>query len=56
MSEVSLHTPDNDAADWRQLADQVFPADALHTTRQRSFLFQWSKVTEASPKGQIAQR
>jgi len=29
MSEVALHTPETDAVDWRELADQVFPAEAL---------------------------
>jgi hypothetical protein len=29
MSDVSLDTPEKDAVDWRELADQVFPADAL---------------------------
>jgi hypothetical protein len=29
MPEVALYTPETDAADWRELADQVFPAEAL---------------------------
>jgi hypothetical protein len=29
MSETVRHTPENDAVDWRALADQLFPADAL---------------------------
>jgi hypothetical protein len=32
MSEVALYTRETDAADWRELADQVFPAEALRPT------------------------
>jgi hypothetical protein len=32
MSEVALYTPETDAVDWRELADQVFPAEALRPT------------------------
>jgi hypothetical protein len=31
MSEATLYTPENAAIDWRALADEVFPADALRT-------------------------
>jgi hypothetical protein len=31
MSEVAVYAPETDAVDWRELADQVFPADALRT-------------------------
>jgi hypothetical protein len=31
MSEATRFTPENDAVDWRGLADQIFPADALRT-------------------------
>ena len=31
MSEVALSTPETVAVDWRELADKVFPADALLT-------------------------
>jgi hypothetical protein len=31
MSEATRHTDENDTADWRDLADQIFPADALRT-------------------------
>jgi hypothetical protein len=31
MSEATRFTPENDAVDWRDLADQIFPADALRT-------------------------
>jgi hypothetical protein len=29
MSEATGYTPENDAVDWRALADQLFPADLL---------------------------
>lgn len=29
MSEATRYTPENDAIDWRALADELFPADAL---------------------------
>jgi hypothetical protein len=29
MPEVALYTPETDAVDWHELADQVFPADSL---------------------------
>jgi hypothetical protein len=31
MSEATRYTPENDAIDWRALADQLFPAEALRT-------------------------
>ncbi|MBP1819136.1 hypothetical protein J3E61_002699 [Mycobacterium sp. OAE908] len=31
MSDLALHRPETDAVDWRALADQVFPADALRS-------------------------
>ena len=31
MSEATWYTPDNDAIDWRALADQLFPAEVLLT-------------------------
>jgi hypothetical protein len=31
MSEATRFTAENDAVDWRGLADQIFPADALRT-------------------------
>jgi hypothetical protein len=31
MFEVALYTPETAAADWHELADQVFPADVLQT-------------------------
>jgi hypothetical protein len=31
MSDIALYTPETDAVDWRELADQVFPAEALRT-------------------------
>lgn len=31
MSEIALYTPKTDAVDWRELADQAFPAEALWT-------------------------
>jgi hypothetical protein len=31
MSEAMPYTPETDAIDWRALADEVFPADALRT-------------------------
>jgi hypothetical protein len=40
MPEATRHSSENDAIDWRDLADQIFPADALRTTRQRSIRFQ----------------
>jgi hypothetical protein len=33
MSEATLYTPENGAIDWRALADEVFPADALRTAQ-----------------------
>jgi hypothetical protein len=48
MSEVVLHTPDKNAVDWNELADQVFPAEALRTTRQRTIQWQWSKMDSDS--------
>ena len=32
MSEATRYIPENDAIDWRALADQLFPAEALRTT------------------------
>jgi hypothetical protein len=29
MFEATGYTPENDAVDWRELADQIFPAEAL---------------------------
>jgi hypothetical protein len=29
MAEVALYTPKTAAVDWRELADEVFPADVL---------------------------
>jgi hypothetical protein len=31
MFEATGYTPENDAVDWRGLADQIFPVDALPT-------------------------
>ena len=31
MFDVAVYTIENDAVDWRELADRVFPADALRT-------------------------
>ena len=31
MSEATRYAPENDAVDWLDLADQLFPADALRT-------------------------
>jgi hypothetical protein len=31
MFDVAVYATENDAVDWRELADQVFPADALLT-------------------------
>jgi len=31
MSEATRYIPDNDAVDWRHLADQIFPVEALRT-------------------------
>ena len=31
MFEATRYTPENDAIDWRALADELFPADALRT-------------------------
>ena len=31
MFEAARYTTENDAVDWRGLADQIFPADALRT-------------------------
>jgi hypothetical protein len=31
MSEATRYTPENDAIDWRALADELFPAEALRT-------------------------
>jgi hypothetical protein len=31
MSEATRYNLENDAVDWRDLADQIFPADALRT-------------------------
>jgi hypothetical protein len=44
MFEVALHSPQTDTVDWRELADEVFPADALRTTRQRTIQFQWAQM------------
>lgn len=38
MSEETRHTSENDAVDWRGLADQIFPADALRTAPAAIFL------------------
>jgi hypothetical protein len=40
MSETTLHATEKDAVDWRALADQVFPAEALRTIRQRTIGWQ----------------
>ena len=32
MPEAELHTPARIAVDWRELADQVFPIEALQMT------------------------
>jgi hypothetical protein len=29
MSEATRYAPENDAVDWRALADQLFPVEAL---------------------------
>jgi hypothetical protein len=29
MSEATRYAPENDAVDWRALADELFPADVL---------------------------
>ncbi len=31
MSEATRYAPENDAVDWRALADQLFPVEALRT-------------------------
>jgi hypothetical protein len=31
MFEVALYSPETAAADWHELADQVFPTDVLQT-------------------------
>jgi hypothetical protein len=31
MSEATRYTPENDAIDWRDLADKIFPVEALRT-------------------------
>jgi hypothetical protein len=31
MFEATRYTPENDAVDWRALADELFPAEALRT-------------------------
>jgi hypothetical protein len=31
MFDVALYTPETDAVDWRELADEVFPAEALRS-------------------------
>jgi hypothetical protein len=31
MSEATRYTPETDAVDWRALADQLFPVEALRT-------------------------
>jgi hypothetical protein len=31
MFDVAVYTIETDHVDWRELADRVFPADALHT-------------------------
>jgi hypothetical protein len=31
MSKATGYTPENDAVDWRDLADQLFPLEALRT-------------------------
>ena len=45
MFDAAHYTTENNAVDWRELADQVFPADALRTTRQRTILWQWAEPT-----------
>ena len=32
MFDATRYTPDNDAVDWRALADEFFPAEALLTS------------------------
>jgi hypothetical protein len=48
MFEIAPATSDNDGVDWRALADRVFPADALRTTRQRTIQWQWSNAAAAT--------
>jgi hypothetical protein len=48
MFEFAPSASDIDAVDWRELADRVFPADALRTTRQRTIQWQSSKSTAES--------
>ena len=33
MFDATRYTYENDAVDWRGLADQIFPADTLRTAR-----------------------
>jgi hypothetical protein len=37
MSEATRYTSENDAVDWRGLADQIFPADELRTVPAVNF-------------------
>jgi hypothetical protein len=32
MPEATNYSPENDAVDWHELADQLFPAEALRMT------------------------
>jgi hypothetical protein len=38
MSETTRYTSENGAVDWRGLADEIFPVDALRTSPTVSFL------------------
>ena len=31
MFDVAVYTTESDAVDWHELADEVFPAETLHT-------------------------
>ena len=33
MFDIAAYTTEKDSVDWRELADRVFPADALHTVQ-----------------------
>jgi hypothetical protein len=38
MFDATVYTFENDSVDWRGLADQIFPADALRTAPTVNFL------------------
>ena len=38
MSETTRYTSENGAVDWRGLADEIFPVDALRTSPTVNFL------------------